>query len=170
MTSQLHRFRFFFSQLPAVKKHQKQYSCDVINFWPDPLVSKKGCKFRGCWNLNHSCPIQLVWSSNQGFTLTRILEAPFLLGSKSPPEKVDGLTASRYFEYVQVFRIQARVFLCPRFSKVHIFWEGHKILRNLPLTFDCMYVLKAKGEDFAKFCGLLRIYELYKESKNILLI
>ena len=22
-------------------------------------------------------------------------------------------------------------------SKVHIFWEGHKILRNLPLTFDC---------------------------------
>ena len=23
--------------------------------------------------------------------------------------------------------------------KVHIFWEGHKILRNLPLTFDCMY-------------------------------
>ena len=25
------------------------------------------------------------------------------------------------------------------FFKVHIFWEGHKILRNLPLTFDCMY-------------------------------
>ena len=23
--------------------------------------------------------------------------------------------------------------------KVHIFWEGHKILLNLPLTFDCMY-------------------------------
>ena len=23
--------------------------------------------------------------------------------------------------------------------KVHIFWEGHKILRNLHLTFDCMY-------------------------------
>ena len=23
--------------------------------------------------------------------------------------------------------------------KVHIFWEGHKILRNLPLTFDCRY-------------------------------
>ena len=26
------------------------------------------------------------------------------------------------------------------FIKVHIFWEGHKILRNLPLTFDCKYV------------------------------
>ena len=25
------------------------------------------------------------------------------------------------------------------FRKVHIFWEGHKILRNLPPTFDCMY-------------------------------
>ena len=23
--------------------------------------------------------------------------------------------------------------------KVHIFWEGHKILQNLPLIFDCMY-------------------------------
>ena len=23
--------------------------------------------------------------------------------------------------------------------KVHIFWEGHKNFRNLPLTFDCMY-------------------------------
>ena len=38
--------------------------------------------------------------------------------------------------------------------KVHIFWEGFKILQNLPLTFDCMYC------SFAKFCGLLRIYEL----------
>ena len=24
-------------------------------------------------------------------------------------------------------------------GKVHIFWEGHKILRNLHLTFDCIY-------------------------------
>ena len=23
--------------------------------------------------------------------------------------------------------------------KVHIFWKDHKILRNIPLTFDCMY-------------------------------
>ena len=45
--------------------------------------------------------------------------------------------------------------------KVHIFWEGHKILRSLPLTFDCMYCSQKLGEDFAKFCGLLRIYELY---------
>ena len=44
--------------------------------------------------------------------------------------------------------------------KVHIFWEGHKILRNIQLTFDYMYFSQKLGEDFAKFCGLLRIYEL----------
>ena len=46
--------------------------------------------------------------------------------------------------------------------KVHIFWEGHKILQNIHLTFDCMYCGQKQGEDFAKFCGLLRIYELYR--------
>ena len=39
--------------------------------------------------------------------------------------------------------------------------KGHKILRNLPLTFDRMHCSQKLGEDFAKFCGLLRIYELY---------
>ena len=49
-------------------------------------------------------------------------------------------------------------------NKVHIFWEGHKILRKLPLTFDCMYCSQKLGEDFAKFCGLLQIciWTLYK--------
>ena len=47
--------------------------------------------------------------------------------------------------------------------KVHIFWEGHKILWNLHRTFDCVYRSQIKGIDFAKFCGLLRIYELYIE-------
>ena len=46
-------------------------------------------------------------------------------------------------------------------SKVHIFWEDHNILRNLPLTFDYSTYSQKWGEDFAKFCGLLRIYELY---------
>ena len=45
--------------------------------------------------------------------------------------------------------------------KVHVFWEGHKILRNLHLTFDHSTYSQKLGEDFAKFCGLLRIYELY---------
>ena len=34
-------------------------------------------------------------------------------------------------------------------------------MRNLHLTFDRMYCIQKLGEDFAKFCGLLRIYELY---------
>ena len=46
-------------------------------------------------------------------------------------------------------------------GKVHIVWEGHNTLQNLHLTFDCMYWSQKLGEDFAKFCGLLRIYELY---------
>ena len=48
-----------------------------------------------------------------------------------------------------------------RVIKVHIFWEGLKILQNLHLTFDCMYCSQKLGENFAEFCGLLRIYELY---------
>ena len=48
--------------------------------------------------------------------------------------------------------------------KVHIFWEGHKILQYLHLTFDCVYCSRKYGGDFAKFCGLLRIYELYRIS------
>ena len=37
-------------------------------------------------------------------------------------------------------------------DKVHIFWEGHKILRNLPLTFDCMYCSKGKiSQSFVAF-------------------
>ena len=46
--------------------------------------------------------------------------------------------------------------------KVHIFWDDHKILRNLHRRFDCYYIGKNYRGDFAKFYGLLRIYELYK--------
>ena len=46
--------------------------------------------------------------------------------------------------------------------KVHIFWEGHKILRNLHRRFDWHYIGQIYVGDFAKFCGLLRIYEFYK--------
>ena len=40
-------------------------------------------------------------------------------------------------------------------------------MRNLHLTFDCMHCSQKLGEDFAKLCGLLRIYELY--SKTIMI-
>ena len=37
---------------------------------------------------------------------------------------------------------------------------------NLHLTFDWHYIGQKKGEYFAKFCGLLRIYELYNVNSN----
>ena len=45
--------------------------------------------------------------------------------------------------------------------KVHIFWEGHKILWNLHRRFDRYYIGQIYSGDFAKICDLLRIYELY---------
>ena len=46
--------------------------------------------------------------------------------------------------------------------KVHIFWEGHNILRNLHQSFVTCTASQIISGDFAKYCGLLRIYELYK--------
>ena len=34
--------------------------------------------------------------------------------------------------------------------KVHIFWEDHKILRNLSTFFDWYYIQSKKGRDFGK--------------------
>ena len=45
--------------------------------------------------------------------------------------------------------------------KVHIFWEGHKILKNLNRRFDRYCMGEFYGGGFAKFCALLRICELY---------
>ena len=39
--------------------------------------------------------------------------------------------------------------------------KATKFLRNLSLTFDYSTYGQKLGEDFAKFSGLLRIYELY---------
>ena len=39
-------------------------------------------------------------------------------------------------------------------------------MQNLHLTFDWHYIGQKKGKDFAKFCGLLRIYILYAMEPN----
>ena len=57
--------------------------------------------------------------------------------------KLSSKTSERWLGY---FRCKQATTL-----KVHIFWEGHKILRNLPLTFYCMYCSQKLVEDFAKF-------------------
>ena len=48
--------------------------------------------------------------------------------------------------------------------KVHIFWEGHKILQNSTnyLTGRRQYIEKIIGGDVARSYALLRIYELLK--------
>ena len=43
--------------------------------------------------------------------------------------------------------------------KVHIFWEGHKILRNHPLTFDCMHCSQKQRADVEKYYALIRTYD-----------
>ena len=52
-------------------------------------------------------------------------------------------------------------------SNVHIFWEGQKNFRNLHLTFDYSAYSQKLAEDFEKFFGLLRIYELYTNKKLV---
>ena len=54
-----------------------------------------------------------------------------------------------------------------KFFKVHTFWEGRKILRNLHLT-TVYTVVKSKVKIWQNFCGLLRIYELYPWTQKIL--
>ena len=49
--------------------------------------------------------------------------------------------------------------------KVHIFWEGHNFLPNLHHRFVLCSNSQIYSRDFANFCGLLRIYELYKPRK-----
>ena len=68
-----------------------------------------------------------------------------------------------------IFCTEARAWFCTKLIKVHIFWEGHKILQNLRQLFDWQYIFilnatkimhsinSTIGGDFAKFCGLLRI-------------
>ena len=68
-----------------------------------------------------------------------------------------------------VFRKATKIdemFIVDLTLKVHIFWEGHKILQNLHQSFDWQYIGQIIGGDFAKFCGLLRSYELYAEIQH----
>ena len=56
------------------------------------------------------------------------------------------------------------------FHKVHIFWEGQKKLRNLHQLFVLCTASQIIGGDFLKFCGLLRIYELYKMHSGLAVV
>ena len=48
---------------------------------------------------------------------------------------LSGNSVFKHIEFaLRAYSNSAILVVCP--IKVHIFWEGHKILRNLPLTFD----------------------------------
>ena len=70
------------------------------------------------------------------------------------------LTWLQYFRLWSKFCDIAWAFYFLTEFKIHIFWEGHKISRNLHQFFDWQYTGKIIGGDFAKFCGFLRICEL----------
>ena len=57
---------------------------------------------------------------------------------------------SFFFLFLSTFKLEI-------YAKVHIFWEGHKILRNIHLTFDWHNLGQKWNGDFAQFCGLLRM-------------
>ena len=72
---------------------------------------------------------------------------------------------SKYLEFyiissLEYYLIEFR-FARLRYVKVHIFWDGHKFLWNLHRRFVLCSNCQIYGGDFADFCGLLRIYELY---------
>ena len=53
-------------------------------------------------------------------------------------------------------------------SKIHIFWEGHKILQYLHQLFHWQYIGQIIGGDFEKMCGLLSpVWEI--DLPNVLL-
>ena len=49
------------------------------------------------------------------------------------------------------------------FLSSYIVRRPQNLAKSSP-NFDCMYCGQKLGEDFSKFCGLLRIYELYDQS------
>ena len=68
---------------------------------------------------------------------------------------------------VSMFFIKARKLL------LHIKFiyseKATKFCEIFPLLLTTVHTVKSKGEDFAKICGLLRIYELYK-TENVKLL
>ena len=90
---------------------------------------------------------------------------------KLPILQIDGgknklfITWFHEFQNSRLFMVRQKIVLTLFVKyriKVHLFWEGHKILQNFHQLFDWQYIGQIIGGLFAKFCCLLRIYELYQ--------
>ena len=60
-----------------------------------------------------------------------------------------------------IYAPPCRCYIFKIFHKVHVFWERHKILQNLHSRFVLRSVNQMYGGNFAKFCDLLKIYQLW---------
>ena len=97
--------------------------CELTYFWLQYIRSKVRGRFRKIlW------PSQNIWTFNVlyrlSFLLRQFSKLIPILPKWSQRNAIMGLFLIKY--------VQRKGIL----FKVNIFWEGHKILRNLPLTFD----------------------------------
>ena len=126
-----------------------------LAYWVYPMkniIGESGCYISFYWQTIGSFGILLQSFFVATFRYICLLHEDFLLGFSLSP------TVSTLFPPLDSFlpwKISTHLY------KVHIFWEGQKILRNLHLIFDWHYIGQREGEDVAKFGGLLRIYEFY---------
>ena len=73
-----------------------------------------------------------------------------------PHRSVHVLSFRLYPNFIQLSNSNKNSFCSnytQKYGKVHIFWEGHKILRNLHRRFD-RYYIGIYGQNFAKLCGV----------------
>ena len=138
------------------------------------------CKGQKISKVNHYLIRNVVRFSNPCWQAVRLAWSALLVGLNF---QIPGGLNSKVVQLSEIFFvwktwiIKSKIFRSPEFFlenyfckyiepsktlyfKFHILWEGHKILWNLHLTVDYSTYSQNLGEDFAKFCGLLRIYEL----------
>ena len=83
----------------------------------------------------------------------------------SEESHLDSSSKLNYTMEWNIFRRRNLFFFYLCILKVHIIWEGLKILQYLHHRFDHYYIGQIFCGDFAKICGHLRIYELYISCK-----
>ena len=71
----------------------------------------------------------------------------------SPPQQQPCMAAfaSQHSDKTRRKYISSLLFAYCVFNKVHIFWEGHKIMRNLQRRFYLYYIGQIYGGDFENF-------------------
>ena len=119
-----------------------------IQFWKLLFIFDKNCiklaKYIILWNPKKllQLPISCTFSFNQfafinwSFILRRSQNWQYWqISSKF----VSFLQNKNFYELFLYILPLIFVLKSESFIKVHIFWEGHKILQNLHLTFVCMY-------------------------------